>query len=100
MRLAGWIGSRSRISFRYAYWARPLILAECTRLIKDGLRLGAGNLSFRCSPRPRLGARGDRPGMAGSSRREVWVGRFEAVIDRGFAAHIGRDPKVSLWPAA
>lgn len=44
--------------------------------VKDGPRLGAGNLSFSCSPRPGLGAWGDRPVVAGSRSSRM---RLEAV---------------------
>jgi hypothetical protein len=35
--------------------------------VKDNPNLGAVNLSFSCSPRPRLDARADRPVVAGSA---------------------------------
>jgi hypothetical protein len=48
-------------------------------------RLGAGNLSFSCSPRPRLGARGDRPHLAvsvSSIRSEAVIGPRWSVLAR------------------
>lgn len=43
--------------------------------VEDGPRLVAANLSFRSSPRPRLGGRGDRPKVAESSQRGLQIHR-------------------------
>jgi hypothetical protein len=40
-------------------------VADWPGQVEDSLRLVAVNLSFSCSPRPRLCAQGDRPVVAG-----------------------------------